>query len=114
MDFDEQIDQQHLFLTMRKCRNCGIEKNLIEGFYWSRKDRTKISSYAYECKECTLKRVKEYDKRVRQSYKSGKCDICGMNNVKIIDNLCKGCGKLVEYDIDTLQNAVLYLKGRND
>ena len=51
---------------------------------------------------------------VRQSYKSGKCDICGMNNVKIIDNLCKGCGKLVEYDIDTLQNAVLYLKGRND
>ena len=37
-----------------------------------------------------------------------------MNNVIIIDNLCKGCGKLVEYDIDTLQNAVLYLKGRND
>ena len=112
MDFDEQIDQQHLFLTMRKCRNCGIEKNLIEGFYLSRKDRTKISSYAYECKEFTLKRVKEYDKKVRD--RLGKCDICKKDNIKIIDNLCKGCGKLVKYDIDTLQNAVLYLKGRND
>ena len=68
MNFDEQLDQQHLFLVNRMCRGCGQEKNLLSDFYKCRKDATKISSYAYECKECTLKRVKEYDKRVKKKY----------------------------------------------
>ena len=110
MDFEEQLDQQHLFLTMRTCRNCGIEKNLIEGFYLSRKDRTKVSSYAYKCKECTLKRVKEYDKKIRQNYRMGKCSICKTSNMKLIGDVCKDCNKLIQYDIDILKNAVLYLK----
>ena len=46
MDLDDQFDLEHLFLTERKCRSCGIRKN-----------NTLLSSYAYECKECTVKRV---------------------------------------------------------
>ncbi len=92
------------------CRVCGEEKNLIADFYKCRKDATKISSYAYECKECTLKRVKEYDKRVRKRYSLGTCDICEKTNVKIVEDLCKECNKLVEFNVDTLQRAVLYLQ----
>ena len=29
MNFDEQLDQQHLFLVNRMCRGCGQEKNLL-------------------------------------------------------------------------------------
>ena len=59
MDFDlgEQIETQHLFLVNRMCRVCGKEKNLISDFYLSRKDRTLASSYAYECKVCTIRRI---------------------------------------------------------
>jgi hypothetical protein len=33
-------------------------KNLIDSFYRTRKDRgTVASSYSYECKECTIKRI---------------------------------------------------------
>ena len=58
MDFDGQIKLGHLLLQDRKCRVCGETKNLIEGFYRTRKDRGPVaSSYSYECKECTIKRV---------------------------------------------------------
>ena len=58
MDLDKQIRLGHLLLTDRKCRTCGEEKNLIDGFYRTRKDRGPvISSFSYECKECTIKRV---------------------------------------------------------
>ena len=58
MDIDEQISLGHLLLQNRKCRVCGVEKNLIDGFYRTRKDRgTLPSSYSYECKECTVRRV---------------------------------------------------------
>jgi hypothetical protein len=44
------------YLQDRKCRVCGEVKNLIEGFYRTRKDRGPVaSSYSYECKECTIK-----------------------------------------------------------
>ena len=111
MDFDieEQIETQHLFLVNRMCRVCGKEKNLISDFYLSRKDRTLASSYAYECKECTSKRIRDYDKK----YKLGTCIICERRNVKVSADLCKKCHKLIRYDVDTLQKAVLYLQKNN-
>jgi len=58
MDFDEQVSLEHLLFKERKCRTCGKTKDLIDGFYLTRKDRGDVpSSYSYECKECTVKRV---------------------------------------------------------
>ena len=60
MEIDKQIGLSHLFLTDRKCRVCGNLKNLIGDFYRTRKDRGAVaSSYSYECKECTIKRIKD-------------------------------------------------------
>jgi hypothetical protein len=62
MGIDEDIEGQlrlgHLLLNDRRCRSCGRIKNLIDGFYRTRKNRGSVaSSYSYECKECTIKRV---------------------------------------------------------
>jgi len=58
MELDKQIKLGHLLLTDRKCRTCGETKNLIESFYRTRKDRGAVaSSYSYECKKCTIRRV---------------------------------------------------------
>ena len=58
MDLDDQIQLGHLLLQVRKCRSCGEEKNLIESFYRTRKDRGPVaSSYSYECKVCTIQRI---------------------------------------------------------
>lgn len=58
MELDKQIKLGHLLLSDRKCRVCGEIKNLIDGFYRTRKDRGPVaSSYSYECKECAIKRV---------------------------------------------------------
>jgi len=58
MDFDKQIKLGHLLLVDRKCRVCGDIKNLVGEFYRTRKDRGPVaSSYSYECKDCTIKRV---------------------------------------------------------
>ena len=49
MDLDAQFDVNHLFLNERKCRTCGETKNLLEGFYRTRKDKGQVpSSYSYE------------------------------------------------------------------
>ena len=57
MDIDFELETQHLFLIERVCVVCGKQKNLIADFYKCRPDATKISSYSYECKECTIKRI---------------------------------------------------------
>jgi hypothetical protein len=58
MDLDKQIKLGHLLLSDRKCRVCGELKNLVDGFYRTRKDRGPVaSSYSYECKECTVNRI---------------------------------------------------------
>jgi len=58
MEIDKQINLGHLLLVDRKCRVCGETKNLIDSFYRTRKDRGAVaSSYSYECKECTVKRI---------------------------------------------------------
>ena len=60
MDLDDQLKLGHLLLFDRKCRSCGEIKNLVDGFYRTRKDRGPVaSSYSYECKNCTKKRVKK-------------------------------------------------------
>jgi len=60
MDIDDQFELEHLFLTERKCRSCGEVKDLIDGFYLTRKGRGDIASaYSYECKVCTIKRIKQ-------------------------------------------------------
>jgi hypothetical protein len=59
MELDKQINLGHLLLTDRKCRICGEIKNLVGEFYRTRKDRGPVaSSYSYECRECTIKRIK--------------------------------------------------------
>ncbi len=64
MDLDGQIQLGHLLLQDRKCRVCGEIKNLVDGFYRTRKDRGSVaSSYSYECKECCKKRVKKSRKQ---------------------------------------------------
>ena len=71
MDFDEQFSLEHLLFKKRKCRNCGETKDLIDGFYLIRKDRGMFpSSYSYECKECTKKRVTK-----NRQTDSGQCNI---------------------------------------
>ena len=57
MDLDRQIKLGHLLLNDRKCITCGEIKNLIDGFYRIRKGGSLPSSYSYECKQCTIKRV---------------------------------------------------------
>ena len=58
MELDNQINLGHLLLVDRKCRVCGEVKNLIDGFYRTRKNRGAVSSsYSYECKDCTIKRI---------------------------------------------------------
>lgn len=60
MDFDDQFELEHLFLTERKCRICGEVKDLLDGYYLTRKGRGDIASaYSYECKICTIKRIKQ-------------------------------------------------------
>ncbi len=58
MDLDGQFKLGHLLLSDRKCRSCGEIKNLIDGFYRTRKDKGAVaSSYSYICKECTIRKV---------------------------------------------------------
>jgi len=64
MDVDKQVNLEYVLLYERECRVCGQTKNLIEDFYLSRKGRGSFpSSYSYECKECTKKRVLETRKK---------------------------------------------------
>ena len=64
MDFDEQLEESHFVFTERKCRVCGKVKELIDGFYLIRKNKSIQSSYSYECKTCTIARVKKSKKKI--------------------------------------------------
>jgi len=69
MDVDKQVNLEYVLLYERECRVCGQTKNLIEDFYLTRRDRGSFpSSYSYECKECTKKRVLDNRKK-----KAPKC-----------------------------------------
>lgn len=65
MELNDQFELEHLFLTERECRVCGAIKDLIDGFYLTRKGRGDIpSAYSYECKNCTVKRITRSRKKI--------------------------------------------------
>ena len=68
MDLDELIQLGHLLLEERVCRVCGEQKNLLHSYYRVRKNVKLPSSYSYECKECTIKRIIEQRKKKPKSY----------------------------------------------
>ena len=56
MDFDEEFELEHLIFKQRKCRTCEKIKDLIDGYYKTRKG-SGPSAYSYECKSCSIKRT---------------------------------------------------------
>ena len=67
MDLDEQLQLAHLLLEERICRICKEQKNLLQSYYRVRKNMRLASSYSYECKECTVKRITERRKKKNNS-----------------------------------------------
>ena len=113
MDFqDEFLQTEHLFLVKRVCRVCKVEKDLVADFYKCRKDSTLESSYAYECKDCAKKRT--LNNYYKKSFKTlGTCVICGVDNIKLIEDRCMNCDKIlkmVNSNIHTLKTMIEYLE----
>ncbi len=70
MELEQQFNYGHLLLYDRQCRTCKEAKNLIDGFYKTRKNRSPTaSSFSYECKECTIKRIKNTRKSPKKDVK---------------------------------------------
>ncbi len=68
MDLDDQIELEHLLFFDRKCRKCGEIKSLMNDFYLTRKNKsTFASAYSYECKQCTINRVRKSRKKIQNS-----------------------------------------------
>jgi hypothetical protein len=58
MDIEDQFSLEHLLFKERKCRVCGITKDLMTDYYIIRKSKKYLpSSYSYECKDCMIKRI---------------------------------------------------------
>lgn len=58
MDIEDQFSLEHLLFKERTCRVCGETKDLMTDFYNIRRGKKYLpSSYSYECKDCTIKRV---------------------------------------------------------
>ena len=107
MDLDDQLQLAHLLLQERKCRVCGEAKNLIDGYYRTRKNVRLASSYSYECKECTVKRVCENNRRNRLK----KNRIKKMKQTENLQQLMERFTKrLKQVDPDD-KERVSYLKG---
>ena len=107
MDLDDQLQLAHLLLQERKCRVCGETKNLIDGYYRTRKNVRLASSYSYECKECTVKRVCANNRR----NKLKKNRIKKMKQTENLQQLMERFTKrLKQVDPDD-KERVSYLKG---
>ena len=107
MDLDEQLELAHLLLQERKCRVCGQEKNLIDGYYRTRKNVRLASSYSYECKECTVKRVCENNRRNRLK----KNRIKKMKQTENLQQLMERFTKRLKQVNPDDKESVSYLKG---
>ena len=107
MDLDEQLELAHLLLQDRKCRVCGQEKNLIDGYYRTRKNVRLASSYSYECKECTVKRVCENNRRNRLK----KNRIKKMKQTENLQQLMERFTKRLNQTDPDDKERVSYLKG---
>ena len=107
MDLDEQLELAHLLLQERNCRVCGQEKNLIDGYYRTRKNVRLASSYSYECKECTVKRVCENNRRNRLK----KNRIKKMKQTENLQQLMERFTKRLKQVNPDDKERVSYLKG---
>ena len=107
MDLDEQLELAHLLLQERKYRVCGQEKNLIDGYYRTRKNVRLASSYSYECKECTVKRVCENNRRNRLK----KNRIKKMKQTENLQQLMERFTKRLNQTNPDDKERVSYLKG---
>jgi CRISPR/Cas system-associated protein Cas10 (large subunit of type III CRISPR-Cas system) len=107
MDLDEQLELAHLLLQERKCRVCGQEKNLIDGYYRTRKNVRLASSYSYECKECTVKRVCENNRRNRLK----KNRIKKMKQTENLQQLMERFTKRLNQTNPDDKERISYLKG---
>tara|TARA_B100001029_G_scaffold95107_1_gene78108 strand:+ start:105 stop:536 length:432 start_codon:yes stop_codon:yes gene_type:complete len=107
MDLDDQLQLAHLLLQERKCRVCGEEKNLIDGYYRTRKNVRLASSYSYECKECTVKRVCENNRRNRLK----KNRIKKMKQTENLQQLMERFTKRLNQVNPDDKETVSYLKG---
>ena len=107
MDLDDQLQLAHLLLQERKCRVCGHEKNLIDGYYRTRKNVRLASSYSYECKECTVKRVCENNRRNRLK----KNRIKKMKQTENLQQLMERFNKRLNQTNPDDKERVSYLKG---
>ena len=107
MDLDEQLELAHLLLQERKCRVCCQEKNLIDGYYRTRKNVRLASSYSYECKECTVKRVCENNRRNRLK----KNRIKKMKQTENLQQLMERFTKRLKQVNPDDKERVSYLKG---
>ena len=76
MDLEDQFSLDHLIFTERKCRSCGKTKDLLSDFYRTRKNRSSVSAFSYECKECTKKRVSNTRKKVVDKMTTNIFDRC--------------------------------------
>tara|TARA_X000000368_G_C22663084_1_gene550524 strand:+ start:144 stop:602 length:459 start_codon:yes stop_codon:yes gene_type:complete len=99
MDLEDQLAMGHLLLQERKCRICGVSKHLLDNYYRSRKDKTLASSYSYECKECTIKRIKKKDRThphiKREQHLKRRYGISLQEYTEMLDrqgNCCATCG----------------------
>ena len=107
MDLDDKLQLAHLLLQERKCRVCGEEKNLIDGYYRTRKNVRLASSYSYECKECTVKRVCENNRRNRLK----KNRIKKMKQTENLQQLMERFTKRLNQTNPDDKERVSYLKG---
>ena len=107
MDLDDQLQLAHLLLQERKCRVCGEAKNLIDGYYRTRKNVRLASSYSYECKECTVKRVCENNRRNRLK----KNRIKKMKQTENLQQLMERFTKRLKEVNPDDKETVSYLKG---
>ena len=107
MDLDDQLQLAHLLLQERKCRVCGEEENLIDGYYRTRKNVRLASSYSYECKECTVKRVCENNRRNRLK----KNRIKKMKQTENLQQLMERFTKRLNQTNPEDKERVSYLKG---
>ena len=107
MDLDDQLQLAHLLLQERKCRVCGEAKNLIDGYYRTRKNVRLASSYSYECKECTVKRVCENNRRNRLK----KNRIKKMKQTENLQQLMERFTKRLKQVNPNDKERVSYLKG---
>ena len=107
MDLDDQLQLAHLLLQERKCRVCGEAKNLIDGYYRTRKNVRLASSYSYECKECTVKRVCANNRR----NKLKKNSIKKMKQTENLQQLMERFTKRLKQVNPDDKERVSYLKG---